>query len=193
MGGTAIPAGATVGDLTGNSPAPTPQPSSGVAQPIPSGATVGSVADDLTPPRSFTDPKVGKVGYYINDDGSTVIAPKDGETYQDTVQRAIAHWKSLAPEQQQKQLGMEGRGDVKKMPGTLAGAAAIGFGGPALLAAPGEVAGLAQWLTTAPLGLQPPIVQALPHIIQFAKTLGGLGIGAGVAHAILKELMSSEK
>jgi hypothetical protein len=90
------------------------------------------------PSQVETDPR--KTGEIVNDVGQKVIVPKDGESFSDTVKRAVAYHKSLTPEQQQAALNAEAKTAPKKAAQTLGAAAAIGAVGPALLAAPGEIA-----------------------------------------------------
>jgi len=56
------------------------------------------------------------------------------------MKRAVAYHKSLTPEQQQAALDAEAKTMPKKAAQTLGAAATIGLVGPALLAAPGEIA-----------------------------------------------------
>jgi hypothetical protein len=84
------------------------------------------------------DPR--KTGEITNDVGQKVIVPKDGESFSDTMKRAIAYHKSLTPEQQQAALDAEAKTMPKKTAQTLGAAATIGLVGPAALAAPGELA-----------------------------------------------------
>ena len=78
-------------------------------------------------------------GEITNDVGNTVIVPKDGESFSDTMKRAAAQGQKTTPDQINR--------EVATMPGkaatVLAAAPAIGAGGSALLAAPGELADLA--------------------------------------------------
>jgi hypothetical protein len=85
-------------------------------------------------PASAT-PQTGEV---TNDVGNTVIVPKDGESFTDTVNRAITHQKSMTPQQQQTAIDAEMKTAPKKAAETLAASAGIGIGGPAALAALGE-------------------------------------------------------
>lgn len=86
------------------------------------------------PPKSFNDPRVGKLGYYVNGDGNTVIAPKEGEGYLDTVKRAIVHSQTMSPEEREASLNRETSNLGAKVAGTMGDATAMGFGGAALLA-----------------------------------------------------------
>lgn len=87
------------------------------------------------PPKSFDDPRVGKLGYYVNGDGNVVIAPKEGEEYQDTIRRAVDHYKKMSPQDREAAIGRESNDSVKKIIGTMGGAAGIGVAGAAGLSA----------------------------------------------------------
>jgi hypothetical protein len=92
-------------------------------------------------PPGYTLEKPGQAtstpGEIKNDVGNTVIVPKDGESYLDTIKRAVAHSNSMTAEQHQAAFDKE----VKTMPGkaaTVLGAAPlIGAGGAAVLASTG--------------------------------------------------------
>jgi hypothetical protein len=63
----------------------------------------GVEAENLsTPPQIQNDPR--KTGEITNDVGQKVIVPKEGESFSDTMKRAVAYHKSLTPEQQQAAL-----------------------------------------------------------------------------------------
>jgi hypothetical protein len=84
-----------------------------------------------------TDPS--QSGQVTNDVGNTVITPKDGESFADTMKRAAAQGQQTTPDQINR--------EIATMPGkaatVLAAAPAIGAGGATALAAPGELADLA--------------------------------------------------
>jgi len=82
-------------------------------------------------------------GQVTNDVGNTVIVPKDGESFSDTVQRAVAQQKGMTPQQRQDAINKETATMPAKAAQTLGAAAGIGVAGPALLAAPGELTELA--------------------------------------------------
>ena len=90
------------------------------------------------PSQVETDPR--KTGEITNEVGQKVIVPKDGESFSDTLKRAVAYHKSLTPEQQQAALDAEAKTMPKKTIQTLGAAATIGAVGPAMMALPGEVA-----------------------------------------------------
>jgi hypothetical protein len=88
--------------------------------------------------QAENDPR--KTGEITNDVGQKVIVPKDGESFSDTLKRAVAYHKSLTPEQQKAALDAETKTMPKKTAETFGAAATIGAVGPAMLAVPGEVA-----------------------------------------------------
>lgn len=83
-----------------------------------------------------TAPPSGEV---TNDVGNTVIVPKDGESFADTMARAAAHGKTVT----QDQINRETATAPKKVATVVGAAPVIGAGGTALLAAPGELYDLA--------------------------------------------------
>lgn len=161
---------------------------------VPLGATEAPPAGNLdfakAVPVGETD---SDPGYLINDVGNKVIVPKQGEEFSDTLKRAVEHWKSLPKEEQQKQIGKEVATMPEKVPEALTGAALAGIAGPAALALPGEAVEGAKALSSAPLGMQPPLLRAIPHIYKFAQLMRDLGIGAGGVGLALKLFMSEDK
>lgn len=85
-------------------------------------------------------------GQQINDVGNTVIVPKEGESYADTIKRAVDHYKKMPPSELQDRINRETsmRSLAPKVATTLAAAPAIGAGGSAILSLPGEVLGAAR-------------------------------------------------
>jgi hypothetical protein len=75
-------------------------------------------------------------GEELNDVGNKVITPIEGESFSDTMKRAAAYGKTVT----QSQINAEMRTAPKKVAQTLIAAPAIGLGGTAALAAPGEAA-----------------------------------------------------
>src|ERR1700693_4500548 len=73
-------------------------------------------------------------GQITNDVGNTVIVPKEGESFSDTMARAAAYGKTVTPQQ----INVELATAPKKAATVLAAAPAIGAGGTAALAIPGE-------------------------------------------------------
>jgi hypothetical protein len=126
---------------------------------------------------STSDPS--QSGEITNDVGQKVIVPKDGESFSDTLKRAVQYHNSLTPRQQQAAMGAETATIPAKAAQTVAAAPVIGAGGTALLAAPGEVA--------AGVRAIPGVTNALlqnaeekaaewagqyPHLIKLAGALG---------------------
>jgi hypothetical protein len=127
------------------------------------------------------DPR--KSGEIVNDVGNTVIVPKDGESFSDTVKRAVAHQKSLTPEQQQAAIDKEVATMPAKTAQTLGAAATIGAVGPALLAAPGEIA--------------EAVPSVVTHTIDGVKAIGSWAgknpVQAYLLFQVLKELVPGAK
>ena len=122
-------------------PAQTPDLSSGIvgSQPppaAPAASDSSNLASGIVGDQS-DDPS--KTGFMVNDVGNHVIVPKDGESFGDTVKRAIQYHKSLPPEEQDKAMQREVATIPKKTAQAVAGAAAAGVAGPAALAAPLEL------------------------------------------------------
>jgi hypothetical protein len=84
-----------------------------------------------------------QTGELTNDVGQKVIVPKDGESFSDTIKRAVAYHNSLTTDQQQAAMGAEAKTIPAKTAQTLGAAAGLGVVGPALLAVPGELGELA--------------------------------------------------
>ena len=139
------------------------------------------------PDQTSTSNDPRQTGEIMNDVGQKVIVPKDGEAFADTLKRAVAYHKSLTPEQQQAALDAETKTMPKKAAQTLGAAATIGVVGPALLAAPGEIA--------AGVRAIPGVTEALlqhaetkaaewaaqyPNLIGVAKALGIPASTAGI-------------
>jgi hypothetical protein len=135
-------------------------------------------------------------GQQTNDVGNTVIVPKDGESFSDTMKRAAAQGQQTTPDQINR--------EIATMPGkvatTLAAAPAIGAAGTAALAIPGEVADFALHHLAGNVlpgmeaqAAKQTLIQALPKVAQFAKTMGELGIGAGGLTYLFKSLMGDGK
>lgn len=125
----------------GQTQAPNPQASQTLPDTLPA-----DYFDKRDPPA---DPR--KTGEITNDVGQKVIVPKDGESFSDTMKRAVAYHKSLTPEQQQAALDAE----TKTIP---AKALEAGIGGP--LAAVGSYAAGAMGIAGAGA-----VADALPSVI----------------------------
>jgi hypothetical protein len=85
-----------------------------------------------------------EAGQVTNDVGQTVIVPKDGESFADTLKRGVALGKQRQQNgTQQQAIDAEMATAPKKVAQTLGAAAGIGVTGPAMLALPGELTDLA--------------------------------------------------
>jgi hypothetical protein len=162
-----------------------PQPSS-PTQPLPQ--SQGNVFEQMQQQETQqkqaqqpTDPR--KSGEVLNDVGNTVIVPKDGESFSDTVKRAVARQKSSTPEQQQAAIDKEVATMPTKTAQTLGAAATIGASGPAILATPGEIA--------------EAVPSVLTHTIDGVKTIGTWAgknpVQAYLLFQVLKELVPGAK
>ena len=131
--------------------------------------------------KATTDPR--QTGEITNDVGLKVIVPKDGESFSDTMKRAVAYHKSLTPEQQQAALDAE----AKTMP---AKALEAGIGGP--LAAAGTYAAGAM-LPVASAALP----SVLMHTTEGVKALGAWAsahpIQAYMLYQVVKDLVPGAK
>jgi hypothetical protein len=161
------------------------QPSTTTPQPQPS----GSLFSDQEIQAAGGQPPSGQV---TNDVGNTVIVPKDGESFADTMKRAAAYGKTVTQDQINKEMATA----PKKAATVLAAAPAIGFGGAASLAIPGEIADVAMKHLAGNVlpGLEyeaakQTLLNVIPKAIQFADTMGKLGIGAGGLGYLLKTVM----
>jgi hypothetical protein len=135
-------------------------------------------------------------GEATNDVGNTVIVPKEGESFADTMKRAAAQGKKTTPEQINKELATA----PGKAATVLAAAPAIGFGGTAALAIPGEIADVAMKHLAGNVlpgteyeAAKQTLLQAIPKAVQFAETMGKLGVGAGGLTYLFKTLMGDSK
>jgi hypothetical protein len=157
-------------------PAVAPQADSGS---VLDAALAANVQDNQ--PRTVNDPR--KSGEITNDVGQKVIVPKDGESFSDTLKRAVAYHKSLTPAQQQAAIDKETATMPTKTAQTLGAAATIGTVGPALLAAPGEIA--------------EAVPAVLTHTIEGVKSVGAWAarnpVQAYLLFQVLKELVPGAK
>jgi hypothetical protein len=120
------------GASTGNA---NPQAKPSQPQPAPDPfKEFGGVSVD---PETKANPQ--QTGEITNDVGQKVIVPKDGESFQDTMKRAVQYHQSLTPEQRKAAINAETATIPKKAAQTIAAAPAIGFGGTAALAVPNEI------------------------------------------------------
>jgi hypothetical protein len=154
--------------------------------PTPSTTSGTSVLDQAMQAVDAHTPAVNdprQSGEIINDVGQKVIVPKDGEMFSDTLKRAVAYHNSLTPEQRQAALDAETRTMPKKTAQTLAAAATIGTVGPALLAAPGEIA--------------EAVPAVLTHTIEGVKAIGAWAaknpVQAYLLYNVMKDLIPGAK
>jgi hypothetical protein len=131
------------------------------------------------------DPR--QTGEITNDVGQKVIVPKDGESFSDTMRRAVAYHKSLTPEQQKAALDAE----AKTIP---AKAVEAGIGGP--LAAVGSYAAGAMGIAGAG-AVADALPSVLMHTVEGVKALNAWAIKNPVQAILLyhavKELLPGAK
>ena len=126
----------------------------------------------------------GGPGEVTNDVGATVIVPKEGESFQDTLARGVARAKNK-PQEVQADIDKEttAKNLTKKTAQALGGAAAAGVAGPAALAVPGEIADA--------------IPAVLPHTIEGVKAIGTWAaknpVQAYILYNIVKEMIPGAK
>ena len=138
--------------------------------PIPQGATIDQPAASVPIPQGAS---VDQEGEITNDVGNTVIVPKDGESFSDTMQRAVAQGKQTTQGQIDKEMATA----PTKVAETLAAAPAIGAIGTAALAGPNEMAG----------AVRAAISALIPDILK-----GGQAIGEwGEAHPMTREILKA--
>jgi hypothetical protein len=131
-----------------------------------------------------------QTGDITNDVGQKVIVPKDGESFADTLKRAVAYHNSLTPEQKQTALNAEAATMPKKAAQTLGAAAGIGVAGPALLAVPGEIAGAGENVLSFTESQLDTFADAYPHLAKLAEKLG-YGAGATAVYKLWQAIGSS--
>ncbi len=125
-----------------------------------------------------TDNQAPNIGTIKNDVGNTVIVPKDGESFSDTMQRAAQQGKQTT----QAQVDAETATMPKKTAQTLVAAPFIGAGGAAALAAPGEVYDAAI-----------NHLDQLTKVVKAARAMGWTGFGLKEAHDIYKLVAGDSK
>ena len=150
---------------------------------MPSGSVLDEAMASHTQDHTSATNDPRKTGEIVNDVGNKVIVPKDGESFADTLKRAVAYHKSLTPSQQQAALDAETRTLPTKTAQTLGAAATIGTVGPAMLAAPGELA--------------EAVPSVLTHTIEGVKTIGAWAaknpVQAYMLFQVMKELVPGAK
>jgi hypothetical protein len=164
------------------------------SQGLPEGAVVKPIARIQGLPegavvKPLENPQPNE-GEQSNELGKTVIVPKDGESFSDTLARAAEHGKSVS----QQDINEEMATAPGKAAQVLTAAPVIGAGGAAALAAPGELGSAAAKIPSAAENILHISEQALEHLAEnyphLAKLADKLGYGAGVigAYKLLKKL-----
>jgi len=127
--------------------------------------------------------QAAQAGQITNDVGNTVIVPKEGESFADTMKRAAAYGKTVTPQQINAELATA----PKKAAEVLAAAPIIGAGGAAALAAPGEaISGGGKLIQMAESALH-EYAEAHPLLVKLAAHLG---LQSGSTYALYKMLKS---
>jgi hypothetical protein len=122
-------------------------------------------------------------GQLTNDVGNTVIVPKDGESFADTMQRAAAYGKTVTP----SQINAETATAPAKAATVMGAAPVIGAAGAAGLAGAGELPGAAErFLQVSEKALE-HLGENYPQLTKLAAKLG-YGAGAAGAYKLLNKL-----
>jgi hypothetical protein len=124
-------------------------------------------------------------GQVRNDVGNTVIVPKPGESFADTMRRAAAYGQTVTPQQ----INAEMRTAPAKAAATLAAAPVIGAAGAAALAGTGE-AGSYAFQTLKNLL---PSQATADQIIKVAKMVRDLSLTAAAGKYLYHTLYGEEK
>jgi len=112
--------------------------------------------------------QAAQAGQLTNDVGNTVIVPKEGENFADTMKRAASYGKTVTPQQINAELVTA----PKKAATVLAAAPVIGAAGAASLAAPGELSGAGERLLQMTESQLQRFAEAYPHLSKIATHLG---------------------
>jgi len=127
-------------------------------------------------PQSAPNAGNEQAGQQTNDVGNTIIVPKDGESFADTMQRAAAFGKTVT----QSDINKEMATAPKKVAETLVAAPAIGAVGAGLLSVPGELSAVGSQTVNAARAL----LQAHPEA---AKVIGKMlitgALGGDIGHS----------
>jgi hypothetical protein len=124
---------------------------------------------------SHMKPQAQATGEIANDIGKTVIVPKGGESFADTMERAAAHGKSVT----QEDINDEMATAPKKAAQVLGGAVAAGAGGLAALAGTGEA------IFGSSVAFKAVVEMAKAHPVaakMIAKVLTGAVLGHEIGH-----------
>ena len=122
-------------------------------------------------------------GQVTNDVGNSVIVPKPGESFDDTMNRAAAYGQTVTPQQ----ISAETATIPGKAATVLAAAPAMGAAGTAALAAPGEIASGAEKLLQISEKALEHLGENYPQLTKLAAKLG-YGAGAVGAYRLLNKL-----
>jgi hypothetical protein len=164
-----------------DNPFDTPLPSETGAAAAPTAPAIDSANPFDTPLPS--ERAQSQPGALTNDVGNTVIVPKSGESFSDTMARAAKQGQQTTPAQI--------NAEVATMPGkvatTLAAAPAIGAIGAAGLAAPGEILSGAEKVMQLSEQALEHFGENYPQLTKLAAKLG-YGAGAAGAYKILNKL-----
>lgn len=162
----------------------TPSSTNGSGDSLLENALASVNADNVQAPP-VNDPR--QPGEIVNDVGQKVIVPKDGESFADTLKRAVAYHNSLTPEQRQAAIDAETKTMPKKAAQTLGAAATIGLVGPATLAALGE----------GGVAIGEAIPSVLVHTTEGVKAIGAWAaknpVQAYVLYQVIKDLLPGAK
>ncbi len=122
-------------------------------------------------------------GEITNDVGNTVIVPKNGESFSDTMNRAAAYGKTVTP----SQISAELKTAPAKAAAVIGAAPFIGAAGTAALAGAGELPGAAErFLQISEKALE-HLGENYPQLTKLAAKLG-YGAGAAGAYKLLNKL-----
>lgn len=146
---------------------------------LPPGASVKPIQQVEGLPAGAVVKPIQPEGEQTNDIGKTVIVPKDGESFQDTMKRAAEHGKSVTPQ------------DINDEMATAPGKAAAVLGAAPVMGAAGTAALAGVGSLALPGGAQ-SIGQAGLRIAKSLATLDNVKKAAW-ASLVLKELGISPK
>jgi hypothetical protein len=124
-------------------------------------------------------------GQVRNDVGNTVIVPKEGESFADTMQRAAAYGRTVTPQQ----INAEMATAPKKVAQTLVAAPAIGAAGTAALAGAGEAASYGYQTLKSLLPSQATVDQ----IIKIGKVMRDLSLTGAAGKYLYHALYGDQK
>jgi len=127
----------------------------------------------------------GASGQVRNDVGNTVIVPKEGESFDDTMKRAAAYGRTVTPDQ----INAEMRTAPGKVATTLAAAPAVGAAGTAALAGAGEAGSYGYQALKSMLPSQATVDQ----VIKIAKVMRDLSLTGAAGKYLYHALYGDDK